>query len=124
MKNIISIFIALLFVSLIQAQESDITLEKTFKSPKFYPKSVRGIQSMGDGNHYCKLTRDGLEEYSYKSGKKTRMIIVDSTLYLADSTLIKYRSYKFSPNEDLVLLATKTESIYRHSSKSEFYIYS
>lgn len=124
MKNIISILIAFLFVGILQAQENQITLEKAFKSYQFYPKSVRGIQSMKDGKHYCKLTRDGLEEYSYKTGKKTRMIIVDSTLLLADSTLIKYSSYSFNSQEDMVLLATQSEAIYRHSSKSEFYIYS
>jgi len=119
MNKYLSILIAFLFIGSIQAQESkEITLEKVFKSGIFYPESVRGIQSMKDGNHYCKLTKKGIEEYKYKNGKKTRLIIDNSTLFLADSTPVHYRSYQFSPNEELVLLATETEQIYRHSSKS------
>ena len=125
MNKYLSILIAFLFIGSIQAQESkEITLEKAFKSGGFYPESVRGIQSMNDGDHYCKLSKKGIEEYKYKNGNKTRLIIDNSTLFLADSTPVRYRNYQFSPNEELVLLATETEQIYRHSSKSTFYIYS
>lgn len=125
MNKILSILIVFLVMGNIQAQESsEITLDKIYKSGIFYPKSVRGIQSMKDGEHYCKLSKKGIEEYSYKTGKKTRMIVDNSTLLLADSTPVHYGTYRFSPNEDLVLLATNTEAIYRHSSKSNFYIYS
>ncbi|NOR87580.1 MAG: prolyl oligopeptidase family serine peptidase [Bacteroidales bacterium] len=125
MKKITSIILAFLFIGVLQAQEAnEITLDKIYQSGMFYPQSVRGIQSMNDGEHYCKLSSVGLEEYSYKTGEKTRLIIDNSSLFLADSTQIRYRNYQFSPNEDFVLLATKTESIYRHSSKSSFYIYS
>lgn len=125
MKKITSIFLALLFIGVLQAQDStEITLDKIYKEGLFYPKSVRGIQSMKDGEHYCKISRKGIEEYSYKTGDKTRMIIDNNTLFLADSTPVRYRGYEFSPNEELVLLATETEAIYRHSSKSSFYIYS
>lgn len=125
MKKITSIILVLLFIGVLQAQDSnEITLDKIYKEGLFYPSSVRGIQSMNDGEHYCKISKKGIEEYSYKKGKKTRLIIDNSTLFLADSTPVRYRNYKFSPNEELVLLATETEAIYRHSSKSSFYIYS
>lgn len=125
MRKITTIFLAFLFMGFLQAQEtSEISLDNIFKKGTFKTKGVYGIQSMKDGDHYCKLSRKGVEEYSYKNGKKTRMIIDNSTLLKEDSSRIKYRSYKFSPNEELVLLATETEAIYRHSSKSNFLIYS
>jgi len=125
MKKIISIFLAVLFIGTIQAQDSTkITLDKIFAEYQFYPKSVRGIRSMKDGEHYCKSSKKGVEEYSYKTGEKTRMIIDKKTLLLEDSVQLKYGSYEFGPNEELVLLSTETEAIYRHSSKSSFYIYS
>ena len=125
MKNITSLLLAFLFIGILQAQDtSEITLDKIFKQRLFSPESIRGIQSMNDGEHYCKISKKGIEEFSYKTGEKTRMIIENSRLLLNDSTPVKYRSYAFSPNEELVLLATETEAIYRHSSKSSFYIYS
>lgn len=133
MKKIFSFTLSLLFVFVLNAQtlvktqmpeKKEITLDKIFKEYQFYPKSVRGIQSMNDGEHYCQLTRSGVEEYSYSTGEKTRMIIDNSKLYLPDSVKLNYDSYEFSPNEELVLLSTETEAIYRHSSKSSFYIYS
>lgn len=133
MKNILQICIALLLVGSLSAQTlvrteapkaKELSLEKIFKEYKFYPKSVRGIQAMNDGEHYCKLTKEGIEEYSYATGEKTRMIIENKSLIINDSVELKYSSYEFSPYEDLVLLSTETEAIYRHSSKSNFYIYS
>mgnify|MGYP002639695728 CR=1 FL=1 len=106
------------------SEKKEITLEKIFKEYQFYPMPMRGIQSMKDGEHYCQMTRTGVEEYSYSTGEKTRMIIDKSKLYLADSVKLNYDSYEFSPNEELVLLSTEKEAIYRHSSKSNFYIYS
>lgn len=133
MKNILSIILALLIMGSLSAQTlvkkqtpkaKELSLEQIFKEYQFYPRSVRGIQSMNDGEYYCKLSREGIEEYSYKTGEKTRMIIENKSLMIKDTVPIKYDSYEFSPNEELILLSTETEAIYRHSSKSEFYIYS
>jgi dipeptidyl-peptidase-4 len=133
MRELFIIVVCVLIMGNIGAQEThesavstdnQITIEKIFKNRLFYLKSVRGIESMKDGEHFCKLTRDGIEEYSYKTGEKTRMILNNDELFNSDSVLLKYRSYKFGPNEELLLLATETESIYRHSTKSNFYIYS
>jgi len=125
MKKTISILLALLFVGFVQAQETkSISLNDIFKKYKFYPHSVRGIQSMKDGEHYCKLSHEGVEEYSYKTGKKTRMIIENKSLMVDDSVQLHFDSYEFSPDETLVLLSTETDAIYRHSTRSNFYIYS
>lgn len=133
MKNILSIVLTLLMIGPLQAQTlvkkqasplQELSLEKIFKEYQFYPRSVRGIQSMKDGEHYCKLSPEGIEEYSYLTGEKTRMILENKTLLIQDTIELKYDSYEFSPNEELVLLSTETEAIYRHSSKSNFYIYS
>lgn len=125
MKKITSLLLALLFIGFSYAQEeNEITLEKVFKGRTLYPQSVRGIQSMADGEHYCKLSREGIEEYAYKTGKKTRIILENASLFLEDSVALNYDSYEFSPNEELVLLSAETEAIYRHSSKSNFCIYS
>jgi len=40
-----------------------------------------------------------------------------------DTAAISMHSFTFSPDESKILFATKTEHIYRHSSKSEYYVY-
>ena len=87
MKNILIILMTFLGISLVQAQDTtQITLDNIYQDYLFYPHSVRGIRSMQDGEHYCKLSKEGVEEYSYKSGKKTRIIIDNNSLYTNDST--------------------------------------
>lgn len=103
--------------------KTKISLDDIFKSRQFYAKSVRGIASMNDGNHYCQLNTRGIVESSYKTGEETRVIVDASKLFLADSTLIKINSYRFNTNETQVLISTNREAIYRHSSKSDYYIY-
>ena len=108
------------------SQESSlkkISLDDIFKSRQFSGKSVRGIASMKDGEHYCQLNKRGIIESSYKTGEETVVIVDASQLFLADSTLIRINSYRFNEDETQVLIATNTESIYRHSSKSDFYIF-
>jgi len=133
MKRIFSIALAFLMLVSLQAQTlvkkqspkpKELSLEQIFTEYQFYPRSVKGIQSMKDGEHYGKLSREGIEEYSYKTGEKTRMILENKSLIIKDTIPLKYDSYEFSPNEELVLLSTETEAIYRHSSESNFYIYS
>jgi dipeptidyl-peptidase-4 len=100
-----------------------ISLDDIFNSRQLYAKSVRGIASMKDGNHYCQLNARGIIESSYKTGEETRVIVDASKLFLADSTLIRINSYQFNHNETQVLISTNTEAIYRHSTKADFYIY-
>lgn len=92
-------------------------------SHQLYAKSVRGIASMKDGNHYCQLNARGIVESSYKTGEETRVIVDASKLFLADSTLIEINSYHFNESETQVLISTNREAIYRHSTKADFYIF-
>jgi len=108
MKKIFILLIGIACFTSSYSQKKDITLEEIWKENQFYPKSVRGFNSMNDGEHYSTMERveDGQEiiKYKFKSGKKVR-------------TLFK------SADFEILLLATETEKIYRHSSKSVFYIY-
>jgi dipeptidyl-peptidase-4 len=57
-------------------------------------------------------------KYQFKDGKKMRTLFKS-----ADFKIPKIGNYTFSKNEKQLLLATETERIYRHSSKSVYYIY-
>ncbi|MCF8302967.1 MAG: S9 family peptidase [Bacteroidales bacterium] len=130
MKKTTTVLIATLMMTIValqtQAQNDhkEITLSDVFRSGKFYPRGVSGMNSMNDGKHYTVLEKDSLVEYSYKTGDKTRVIVGgDQLIPEGEEEAIRISSYKFSDDESKLLLATQRESIYRRSSKSHFYIY-
>ena len=57
-----------------------------------------------------------LNKYSYRTGKRSVPLPIRKAR-------ISIGDYTFSENEQKVLFATETESIYRYSSRSIFYVY-
>jgi dipeptidyl-peptidase-4 len=104
-------------------KSKNIDLNAIFKTHQFYSKAVRGIYAMKDGEHYCQLNKNGIVESSYKTGEKTKLIVDASQLLNADSSRIRINSYSFNADESQVLIASNTEAIYRHSTKSDYFIY-
>ena len=52
MKKIFILLISIACFTTTYSQKKDITLEEIWKENQFYPKSVRGFNSMNDGEHY------------------------------------------------------------------------
>ena len=122
MKKLLTLLLALLIITPTFAQKRDITLDDLWKNYTFYPKSYSGLNSMNDGEHYVTMekTDNGQEiiKYRFKSGKKVRTLFKSNNFEIP-----KVGRYTFSQDEKQLLLATKTEGIYRYSSKSVYYIY-
>lgn len=121
-KYIVTLFISIVLCRNVCAQEKLIQLEDIWASRAFSPEWVWGINSMNDGVHYSSLNYGNenvyVTQYSYETG--------DSVGTIVDSKNLKdifFDAYQFSANEEKILLPTQTESIYRHSTRSKFYIY-
>ena len=69
MKKIFILLIGIACFTTAYSQKKDITLEEIWKENQFYPKSVRGFNSMNDGEHYSTMERveDGQEIIKYRS---------------------------------------------------------
>jgi len=104
------------------AQNTEITLEDIWKTGKYRQDYVWGINSMNDGNHYSILenTQKGSEivVFDYKTQSKTNTILTS-----AEIDGLRFSSYSFNEDESQVILPVNTEAIYRHSSKSDYYVY-
>mgnify|MGYP001170860322 FL=1 len=115
-------FASLLLAESSIAQEKTIQLEDIWASRTFSPERVWGLNSMNDGVHYSSINYGNenvyVTEYAYETGDSISTI-VDSK----DLEGIRFDDYSFSKNEQKVLLPTETESIYRYSSRSKYYIY-
>ncbi len=102
-----------------------ITLEDIWSKGTFSPRGIASIRSMNDGEHYCVLTRNGIEKYSYKTGDKVTTICAfgGPALGTKSKPLPPMESYVFSGDEQQILLSSGFEPIYRHSGVSDYWIY-
>ena len=121
-KSTLVAFASILLAQSSFAQEKTIKLEDIWASRTFSPEWVWGLNSMNDGVHYSSMNYGNenvyVTEYSYETGDSVSTII-DSKNF--DD--LNFEDYSFSKNEQKVLLPTATESIYRHSTRSKYYIY-
>ena len=122
MKKLLTLLLAILIITPTFAQKRDITLDDLWQNYTFYPSYIGGFNSMNDGEHYSTMekTEKGQEiiKHQFKDGKKVRTLFSS-----ADFDIQRINNYTFSDDEKLLLLSTETEKIYRHSSKSAYYIY-
>ena len=122
LKSILSSITFLFVAQCVFAQEKMIQLEDIWASRTFSPEWVWGINSMNDGVHYSSLNYGDknvyITQYSYETGDSISTI-VDSK----DLDGISFSDYSFSEDEKKVLLPTETESIYRYSTRSNYYVY-
>ena len=120
-------FVCLLMVKSLTAQQL-ITLEDIWKSGTFSAKGVSGIRSMKDGEHYTTLSRaDGnhyIIKYAYKTGKPVDTLYNTIAIKQKLGTTLTIEGYEFSADESQMLLFAESESIYRHSFKADYYVYS
>ncbi|GAB4248276.1 MAG: S9 family peptidase [Vicingaceae bacterium] len=102
--------------------KKEITLEDIWKDYQLYPSYVSGLRSMNDGLNYTTIEYDKSEirlvKYSYKNANKAVELINSKNI-----NDLKFSDYEFSADETKCLLSTETESIYRYSSKSKYYVY-
>lgn len=121
-NSILTALVVLFIAQSVSAQEKMIQLEDIWASRNFSPEWVWGINSMNDGVHYSSLNYGNdnvyVTEYSYETGDSVSTIVDSKNL-----EGISFGDYSFSADEQMVLLPTETESIYRHSSRSKYYIY-
>ena len=103
----------------------EITLEDIWSKGTFAPRGIQSIQSMRDGEHYCVLTRTGIEQYAYKTGERVATLCSFGGREMAKKAkpLPPMESYAFSADEQKILLSSGFEPIYRHSGVSDYYIY-
>ena len=105
--------------------QEQLTNELIWYSREFSTGYVSGLNSMNDGLHYTQMDYDreteslSINKHSYATGEKVATLFNSADL----SEKINVDDYEFSADESKMLLATDQESIYRHSSKANYYVY-
>lgn len=120
--------LAVLFVTgFMRAQDKKVTLENVWKEYRFYAPTTQGLRTMNDGEHFTTLTRTqqgpAILKRLYKTGETVDTILTAAEIKGHTGQQVIFDQYQFNPDETKLLLATQTEPIYRHSTKSHYYIY-
>jgi dipeptidyl-peptidase-4 len=119
----ITLIILFLLPLYVFSQEKKVSLEDIWVTYQFYPASIDEFYSMNDGENYTQLTGGAIEQYSFKTGKKVKEILNLNNIASGAAKPKAISSYEFSKDESLILIASDPEKIYRHSSKSDYWIY-
>lgn len=120
MRNTVVFFcLGLLFVS---AAVCAASAQGTFTyadiaAGRFTQKSIGGLRSMADGEHYTVLRGDAILKYSYFAGE-----LVD-TLYRHTDSSVSLYGYEMSDDEERILLRLDSRPVYRHSALSAYAVY-
>ncbi len=119
--GIILMLLTILASSYSFAQKTEkFDLTDLYKKRTFGTKSVYGLRSMSDGEHYTTYNYDSqsLVRYNYKTGK-----VVDTILNMREIGINGYSNYEFSTDESKILIETNYQAIYRHSYTADYFVY-
>lgn len=118
MKRLTSTLVLVLVLTLVNAfAQRQITIDDLTRLRTFDQRSVRGINWMKDGRHYSTLTNNQIVMNDAETGKPVRTVFDGN-----GASSIDIDSYSFNADESKLLIATQQESIYRRSSKAEYFL--
>lgn len=100
----------------------DIWLKNTFSS-----KSALGFNVLKDGLTYVTIEQDAngvnaLYKNELKSQTRLNQMVSANDIKF-DNRIIDIKTYKFSPNEDKLLVYENQEYVYRRSPKANYFVY-
>lgn len=125
MKKIGILLLLILTIGESIAQKKDVTIEDIWQNYSFYSRTVNGVRSLRDGLNYTSLVKaekgSNVVKFSYTSGAGE--ILIDNAKLNFSGKTIAINDYEFSSDENKVLISSNTERIYRHSSKSDYFVY-
>ncbi|RDC65356.1 S9 family peptidase [Adhaeribacter pallidiroseus] len=120
-----------LFSGAVKAQQKQkITLEDIWQKNTFAAKTVSGVDWAQDGRYYTSMVANNqsnatdIIRYNVTTGQPVATVVAGQDLKIAGSDKpIDFEEYTFSADEQRILFSTETEPIYRHSSRSQYYVY-
>ena len=122
MKRLFLIFTFSLSFVLLKAQEN-ITIEELWKNYSFSQRNFGKIKVLKNSDSFTRLESNKelqqIVKYSFTSGKK-ELVIFDSQKFKLKNRI---SSYKFSHQENYLIIETDREGIYRYSYRSKCLLY-
>lgn len=117
------LFAAFISLPLLSYSQDSITVEDIWGRYAYLAKRVPGFNFMNDGKHYSRLEKNVIKKYDLTSGKYVSDLVDGSKLKGAADFDGEIDSYHFNHDESVIIIESKSEPIYRRSSKAYYYIY-
>lgn len=123
-RFVISIFTLLITtISLLAQNKKPITLEDIYAKGTFQMAGVSGFTSLNDSRYYCNMDNDAnILRYEFSTGNLIDTIIKHNDL-IFDNGILAFNGFEFSADENKILFTSNTESLYRHSTQSNIFVY-
>ena len=122
MKRLFLIFTFSFSFIILKSQEN-ITIEELWKNYSFSQRNFGKIKVLKNSDSFTRLESNKelqqIVKYSFTNGKK-ELVIFDSQKFKLKSRI---KSYKFSNQENYLIIETDREGIYRYSYKSKCLLY-
>jgi len=90
------------------------------RAGRFTARTVTGVRSMNDGEHYTAVVDGRIEKYAYRTGAHTATIF-DIANHPEMGT--HFADYALSADERKALISTNRRPIYRYSAKADFWVF-
>lgn len=123
MKQSILIYFVSLALMSMNAVSSNaqqrLTLEDIWGSSDLHAKGTPGFNFMSDGRHYTLLSESRILRYDLVTGEQAGVLFDAGDFEEIES----FSKYYFSPDENLLLIASNAKKIYRHSFEAEYFLY-
>jgi dipeptidyl-peptidase-4 len=125
MKKYFILFYFFIFIPFVYPQSNEITLEDILLNGKYRAQSMDDVKHLKDGEHYTIIdTSKNIVSIDYATGNNINIILNKENFdKLIGKEDVGIDDYQFSDNENLILIATNTEQLFRHSAVSNYYIY-
>jgi len=132
LSMIITLFLYLLFSSVtlntVKAQTGNFTISfEDLFSNRFSARSVNSVRWMKEGRFFSSLTRNNgdieLRQNDIITGRFKVLVKQSELITENGSTPIIIEGYQFSADEQKLLIETNVETIWRRSTKADYYVY-
>ena len=123
-KNLL--LLVFVMVGMLGATAQDIkkiTVEDIWQDYTFSANSVPGFNFQNDGKHYTLQEEKTIKQYDLTTGAMTKILFDAAMIPTNEKFDGTFDSYAFSNDEKQLLIKTGTESIYRRSTRADFFIY-
>lgn len=123
-KNILVVFITILSLSYQTQAQRAITIEDIWEKYTFYGKSLPGFNFQNDGRHFTRLEEEKINQYDLTTGQFTKTLFDAASLAKGGGGFKgEFSAYTFNKDESKIILETEVESIYRRSTKGNYFVY-
>lgn len=126
-KNLIPVFILILFSSLAIAQ-STLTLEDIYKNNEYNAERYGPVRWMEDNQGYSTLEKNGvvggedIVRYEAVSGKRSVLVSAEKLIPKGESKPLPIENYEWSADNTKLLVFTNTRKVWRYNTRGDYWV--